>query len=127
MCLASSRRCSSGFSPATLISPPLGTRIPVSILIVVLLPTTFGPTRPIISPHSTESERSCTASTLRTSGSTTLRMAPSNPDLLRATRNVLLKPLALIISMFHPPFLLYSFDGNPPLPPVLIEEHICYM
>ena len=113
MCPASSRRCSSGFSPATLISPPLGTRIPVSILIVVLLPAPFGPTRPIISPRSTESERSCTASTLRTSGSTTLRMAPSKPGLLRATRNVLLRPLALIISMFYPPSLPYSFEGGP--------------
>src|SRR5205085_11900137 len=127
MCLASSRRCRSGFSSATLISPLLGTRIPVNILIVVLLPAPFGPTRPIISPRSTESERSCTASTLRTSGSTTLRTAPNNHGLLRATRNVFLSPLALIIVMFYLPFLFYSFDGDLLLPSMSKQEHICYL
>ncbi len=94
---ASSLRCCTGLSPATRMVPLLGTRMPVNILMVVLLPAPLGPTRPIISPRSTRSVRSFTADTTRTSGSKTLRRPPISPGLRRATRNVLLRPSALIM------------------------------
>ena len=37
------RRCRQGTKPLMRISPPLGTRMPVSILMVVDLPAPFGP------------------------------------------------------------------------------------
>src|SRR5947209_15713061 len=97
MRLASSLRWRRGLSPATLTVPPLGWRMPVSILMVVDLPAPFGPINPIISPRSISSERSCTALTIRTWGFTTLRKPLSTPGRLFAIRNDLLRPLASIM------------------------------
>src|SRR5579885_280203 len=94
---ANSRRWETGLNPATRTAPPLGTRIPVSILIVVDFPAPFGPIRPIISPRSIRNESSYTAFTTRTSGYTTLINPPTIPDLLLAIRNTLLRPEASIM------------------------------
>src|SRR5262245_61953782 len=48
-------------SPTTLPRPPLGSRMPHSIRIVVLLPAPFGPSTPKISPRLTVRFRSLTA------------------------------------------------------------------
>ena len=45
--------------------PPVGKMSPMSILMVVVLPAPFGPTKPKISPSFTESVRSSTAWTRR--------------------------------------------------------------
>ena len=52
MLRAFSLRCFQGTSPATRTSPDVGTRIPVSILMVVDLPAPFGPMYPTSSPGS---------------------------------------------------------------------------
>src|SRR5439155_15382285 len=74
--------------PSTSTCPALGTRMPVSILIVVDLPAPFGPTQPTISPRPIANDTSRTARTSRYLRYTSEPIAPNRPERCSATRNV---------------------------------------
>ena len=65
---ARARRWRQGTSPATVTCPPLGTRMPVSILMVVLFQAPLGPMYPPISPALHSLVQSGEGALVRTTG-----------------------------------------------------------
>ena len=74
-----STRCRYGTRPSTTTRPLLGTRMPVSIFIVVDLPAPLGPIYPTISPSFTRNETSSTATTVCFSRASSVRSVPQRP------------------------------------------------
>jgi hypothetical protein len=92
-------RFSWGIRPSTMRLPEVGTRMPVSILIVVDLPAPFGPRYATDSPASMLRSMWSTASLSVYLRVTKCLSEPTSPGSLTACRNCLVSPFASINGM----------------------------
>src|SRR5208282_4855912 len=82
-------RCLHGTNPFTQISPLVGTRMPVNILMLVDFPAPLGPMYPTVSPRSIEKLTWSTAARVRYSRTKRFWIEPHTPSRRLKVRNSL--------------------------------------
>src|SRR5579863_2734175 len=112
MLRAFSLRLFHGTNPATRTWPEVGTRIPVSILIVVDLPAPLGPIYPTSSPGSSAKFTPPTATRSSYSGEMRERNAPRAPGVRFVVRKTLRRSRASTIGRTPRFVTTYSFSGD---------------